>query len=195
VIDSPAVKAKPSVWNHTLKIGEFIFNLLCEDSPGFHGSDIVGILRKPLDHSDEDNTSDAPVKEFQGHSIVPENLDGSVDSVCSSALEASRSFLNPNSSAPTYINASIDFHKVINQARSLGSCNRCFSINHQHAGCRVPFRCVACFKYGNTFRFCFTKARPGIFWRPKPTQTSVGVLDWQTYQGDTRGSRFCCGGS
>lgn len=43
--------------------------------------------------------------------------------------------------------------------------------NHQRFGCRGKIGCATCFKFGHISKFCLTKARPRIAWRPK----SVGV--------------------
>jgi hypothetical protein len=69
--------------------------------------------------------------------------------------------------------------EVIDHARRLGKCTRCFSLNHRRVECRAPLRCAACFKPGHMFRFCSTLARPKIYWRPKSTQDLRPSLESQ----------------
>jgi hypothetical protein len=86
-------------------------------------------------------------------------------------LEDSRCFPRPSrSTANKIINSTVHL-KVIDSARHLGKCTRCFSLNHRRLECRAPLRCAACFKSRHVFKFCSTLARPKIYWRPKSTHT------------------------
>jgi hypothetical protein len=64
-------------------------------------------------------------------------------------------------------NSSFMVTEVVNPARRLGGCTRCFSLNHRRIYCKSVLRCATCFKYGHKFKSCLTRSRPNIFWWPK----------------------------
>uniref|UniRef100_K4A297 Uncharacterized protein n=1 Tax=Setaria italica TaxID=4555 RepID=K4A297_SETIT len=57
--------------------------------------------------------------------------------------------------------------QVVKHARCLGGCTRCFRLDHSCFECREDIRCAFCFNYGHRFKFCLTKSRPRVYWRPK----------------------------
>jgi hypothetical protein len=59
------------------------------------------------------------------------------------------------------------FFGKINRFQRLGGCARCLELNHSGSNCSCPPKCVECFKRGHKFKFCQTRNRPRVFWRPK----------------------------
>lgn len=60
---------------------------------------------------------------------------------------------------------------AIDDARHLGLCFRCFSINHKASNCTSAVHCAACFNYGHKYKWCITRGKPKIYWRSKLTQS------------------------
>lgn len=69
-------------------------------------------------------------------------------------------------------NSSFVLPKIIDRARRMGGCTRCFGIDHRRINCHSPLRCAGCFNYGHKLKFCYARARPRIFWRPKTVPQS-----------------------
>jgi hypothetical protein len=189
IMDSPTIKSNPSVMPSTIKFGSFVFDLHSEAETERPTHGLCAILKKPGFVSDEElyfhkegDTTQFLTPECskaQGSGNVFSSLEGSRDFPkpnCSgndpSPMEGSRSFPKSNRFAANRVNKTSVLLEVIDNARRLGKCTRCFGFNHWRTGCRAPFRCAACFKYGHVFKFCSTAAQPRIFWRPKPIHVS-----------------------
>lgn len=56
---------------------------------------------------------------------------------------------------------------IVKRARRLGGCTRCLSLSHNCFDCTSTIRCAICFNYGHKSRFCVTRSRPDLSWRPK----------------------------
>jgi hypothetical protein len=184
ILDSPVAKSFPSVKPSTIKFGSFVFDLYSDADSVRSTHERRGILKKPgplpdeevIFHKEGNNTLfsslDCSLGQDSGNvSPSPEgsrifhNLNCSGND--SSPLEDSRCFLRPSClTANKIINSTVHL-EVIDNARRLGKCTQCFSLNHRRLECRAPLRCAACFKSGHVFKFCSTLARPKIYWRPK----------------------------
>jgi hypothetical protein len=185
ILDSPVVKSIPSVKPSTIKFGSFVFDLHSEAETARSTHERCGILKKPgflpddevFFHKEGNTThllsSDCSKAQGSGNVSPPEGSRFFPNPNCSgndsSPLEDSRSFLKPNCfTANRNIKTPVHL-EVIDIARRLGKCTRCFSFNHRRMDCCAPFRCAACFKFGHVFKFFSTVARPKIYWRPKST--------------------------
>jgi hypothetical protein len=184
ILDSPVAKSFPSVKPSTIKFGSFVFDLHSDAETVRSTHERRGILKKPgllpvdevIAHKERNNTHLSPLDCSLGQDsgIVSPSPEGSrifPNPNCSgndsSPLEDSRSFLWPSRiTANKNINSPVHL-EVIDNARRLEKCTRCFSLNHRRMDCRAPFRCAACFKFGHVLKFCSTLARPRIYWRPK----------------------------
>jgi hypothetical protein len=186
ILDSPVAKSFPSVKPSTIKFGSFVFDLHFDAETVSSTHERRGILKKPglltddevIAHKEGNNTHLSPLDCSLGQdsgyaSPAPEGSRIFPNPNCSgndsSPLEDSRSCLRPSCvTANKNINSHVHL-EVIDNARCLGKCTRCFSLNYRQMDCRAPFRCAACFKFGHVFKFCFTLARAKIYWRPKST--------------------------
>jgi hypothetical protein len=189
ISDSPVAKAVPSVKPSTIKFGRFVFDLFFDADSVRPIHERCGILKKPSPLPDEEVIFH---KEGNNNLFVSSSLDcslGQDSGNFSPSLEGSRTFHNPNCpgndsspledsrcflrssrlTANKSINSIVHL-EVIDNARRLGKCTRCFSLNHRRLECHAPLRCAACFKSGHVFKFCSTLARPKIYWRPKSTR-------------------------
>jgi hypothetical protein len=164
ILDSPVVKSIPSVKPWTIKFGSFVFDLHSEAETTSSTHERCGILKKPgflpddevIFHKEGNSTPllSSDCSKAQGSGNVSPSLEGSrvfPNPNCSgnnsSPLKDSRSFLKPNCfSANRNINTPVHL-EVIDNARRLGKCTRCFSFNHQRMDCRALLRCAACFKF------------------------------------------------
>jgi hypothetical protein len=162
ILDSPVAKSFPSVKPSTIKFGSFVFDLHSDAETGSSTHERRGILKKPGLHPDDEvivhkegnNTHLSPLDCSMGQdsgnvSPSPEGSRIFQNPNCSgndsSPLEDSRSFLRPSRiTANKNINSPVHL-EVIDNARCLGKCTRCFSLNHRRMDCRAPFRCAACF--------------------------------------------------
>jgi hypothetical protein len=95
------------------------------------------------------------------------SLELSEDRPVQSSSSPCKSSFSQASSPRSVSNRPPPCFEVINRTRRLGGCTRCLGLNHSKASCRAQFRCVACFNYGHKFKFCLTRSRPVIAWKPK----------------------------
>lgn len=78
--------------------------------------------------------------------------------------------------------------EVVKRASHLGGCSWCLSLNHRRFNCISAVRCVAYFKYGHKYKFCITRRRPNIFWRPKVVHQSEQVKSIEEAGLETEGA-------
>lgn len=150
---SPRVKSRPAEVKSIIKIGSLDLDLsvaLGSDASPDGLRPVVGILRKFSSTNvsvDEHGLGEAPVLS------ICQNEHSALDSV--SAISNFK------------LDRSLKGADTVERARRLGGCTRCFSVNHRSFNCKSALRCAVCFKYGHRYKFCLTKSRPRVFWRPK----------------------------
>jgi hypothetical protein len=162
ILDSPIVKSIPSMKPSTIKFGSFVFDLHSKAETERSTHERCGILKKPCFLPDEEvyfhkegNTThllSSDCSKAQDSGNVSSSLKGSryfPNPNCSgndsSPMEDSRSFLKSNCFAANGNSKTPVPLEVIDNARRLEKCTRCFGFNHRRMDCRAPFRCAACF--------------------------------------------------
>jgi hypothetical protein len=147
LIQSPPVhNSKPTEFQNSVKIGSFMVNL----SKGLDQVSDNGYVPGILKFSNS----------FSSLELLEEQPDQCSSSPCKGTFsQASIPCSKINWPPPCF--------EVINRTRRLRGCTRCLGLNHSRASCRAQFRCAACFNYGHKFKFCLTRSRPVIAWKPK----------------------------
>lgn len=170
VLDSPASKSKPAELKRTVRIGSFDLTI-CDD-PAAQSSVIPkSILKEVLSEVLLDDVENSGSSEI--HQDQPSPDYQQVSTPRSSRYQPDKCFF--------------ELLEVVNRARCLGGCTRCFSLNHGRLNCLSTPRCAAC--YGHKFKSCFTKSRPKIEGRPKiPLQYERAELETQRPQTEIGGS-------
>jgi hypothetical protein len=152
VQDSPVTKSKPSGFPQFIKIGNLDVKLPCFTS---EVSQIRGVLKKSFD---EVSSGQYQSGQATGEHGKTQRLSAQQ---CSQSSHFSKA---PHSPSPAMFNS---FFGKINRFQRLGGCARCLELNHSGSNCSCPPKCVECFKRGHKFKFCQTRNRPRVFWRPK----------------------------
>lgn len=149
VAESPAVKSRPLELKHVIRIGSFNIDLPSCSSAHDVNPNFSGTLKKDTTYEDDFDSTD----------------------VNSSAQYQDPEFCSVKKSSDNYATqntrSSFVLNEVINHARRIGSCTRCFSNSHDRVNCSSMLRCAACFNYGHRFKYCTTLSKPKILWRPK----------------------------
>jgi hypothetical protein len=152
VQDSPVTESKPSSFPQFIKIGNLDVKL-----PGFNSefTQIRGVLKKSFD--------EVSLGQYQRGQANEEH--GKTQRLSARQCSQSSHFPKaPHSPSPAMFNS---FFGEINRFQCLGGCARCLELNHSGSNCSCPPKCAACFKRGHKFKFCQTRNRPRVFWRPK----------------------------
>jgi hypothetical protein len=118
-----------------------------------HGSQSVGILNSSLKFIWKRKSSSTEVPQ------------GTAEQATTPRVTRRSSF--PHAASPSSLNCSTNYSWELNRIRRLGGCVRCLDINHSKSNFSFSLRCAACFKPGHKFKFCLTKSKPKVFWRPR----------------------------
>lgn len=155
VMSSHVVKSRPCIAVKSIKIGSIDLDIPDDRNPSSKVS-LPRILKDCCStESRQDCDQEPPSSSYDsGSNSVFSTNSGSSANSGSSLLKGSSSV-----------------HEVINHARRIGGCTRCFIHNHSQNSCRSMLRCAVSFNYGHRFKFCFTKRWPYITWQPKSLES------------------------
>jgi hypothetical protein len=191
---SPAIKSSPSELRQVVRIGSLFINIPTETGNMLPTPKTSGILKNIFSEEDESSfrsqskfsrfsSGFSPVLDSQSlNPHVPESFLASIDRHNGSTSKASK--LKP-------VKQSFKSFIMTNRLH-LGGCTRCFEENHNKFSCRSIIRCATCFNLGHSFKYCLTRSKPRICWRPKvhsqPVQNS---LETERPSGNSQPSSKC----
>lgn len=167
VQSSPKVKRRPQEEQSTLLVGSFEINL-AQFGLATQNKPRSGILLKPATRSDDEDISDVQTRRI---SAIQKETGSHRDMIVDNAHRrhersgtlVSISNLNLNSNNQK---SCVGSSTIVN-ARRLGLCSHCFGINHKASNCFSAVRCASCYNYRHKYKWCITRKKPKICWRPK----------------------------
>jgi hypothetical protein len=177
VQNSPVHKSHPIEVPQSVKIGSFSIDLSDSLKQAKVVKSISGILKATF--STESSCSSESDHGSQSAGILNPNSkfiwkqkssskgvpQGTVEQATTPRVTRRNSF--PHAASPSSLNCSANYSWELNRIRRLRGCVRCININHSKSNCSFSLRCATCFKPGHKFKFCLTKSKPNVFWRPK----------------------------